>query len=568
VKQPSKIIPAAVLAVLFTVASLAVWGIARERGPVASGEGLRVELTPAERQWLAAHPVVRVGLLGDAGPFSFRDAENRIVGLDLDLLDQIARRTGLHFEYVTSRVWADVFAALQSRRLDAAAGIGKTADREQYLLFTEPFAFSPDAIVTRTDAPICFDVSELGGQRVAIARTSFGARREILQRAPGSSIVEYDNMSEAVHAVSRGEANAAFADAVIAAFAIKTDGLTNLRLGVVYNDRAEVYFAARSDWPELASILQKGLAGISAAERNEIKSRWLTVDYETDRWWPRAFKIAASLAGAAAIFLLLFWLHHRQLARELAERRRIQAELETAHAEVARVSQEKSELLRMVAHDLRSPLTGLLLGTDLLKANRADERLCHDTLSQMRATTQQMIRLTNDLVDVQAIEDGRRGYARVPVDFGALVQEAVGAFSEAAARKRIRLVCETGAEELSLESDPCALRQVADNLISNALKYSPAGSCVSVVLRQEENGLQLRVSDQGPGVSSEDRARIFQKYGQGSAKPTDGEKSIGLGLWIVRRVVTSLEGSIRVESEPGGGATFIVELPMRALLRA
>lgn len=568
VKLPHKILPTVFLTVLLAVAGLASRGLARGQAPLA-GESTQVALTPAERQWLAEHPVVRVGLLDKDGPFSFRDEKDRVVGLNVDLLEQIARRTGLRFEYVINSVWLEVFAGLRARRLDVAAGIGKTPEREQYLLYTEPFAYSPDGIVTRTDAPIYFDVSELRAHRVAIARTSTGAIREISRRAPDATIVECDNMYEAVRAVSRGEAYAALADAVVAAFAIKTDGLTNLRLGVAYNDRAEVHFAARSDWPELASILQKGLASILPAERNEIKSRWLTVDYETDRGWSRAFKIAAGVAGAAAIIFVLFWLHHRGLARELDRRRRIQSELEAAHAEVARVSQEKSELLRMVAHDLRSPLTGLLLGTDLLKANgRADERLYHDTLSQMRATTQQMLRLTNDLVDVQAIEEGQRSYARVPVDFGVLVHQAVGAFSEAAARKRIRLVCETAADELILESDAGALRQVADNLISNALKYSPAGSTVRVELSATGDGLQLRVSDQGPGIGPEERERIFQKYGQGSAQPTGGEKSTGLGLWIVRRVVASLEGSIWVESEPGEGATFIVELPVRALVEA
>jgi signal transduction histidine kinase len=108
------------------------------------------------------------------------------------------------------------------------------------------------------------------------------------------------------------------------------------------------------------------------------------------------------------------------------------------------------------------------------------------------------------------------------------------------------------------------LRQVVDNLVSNPLKYSPPGSPVAVGLRREGDRVRLHVRDEGPGLTQEDQLRLFQKYVRGSARPTGGEKSTGLGLWIVYRTVTSLQGTVRCESEPGRGATFIVELPLRA----
>jgi signal transduction histidine kinase len=320
----------------------------------------------------------------------------------------------------------------------------------------------------------------------------------------------------------------------------------------------------RKDWPELVSIMNKAIADFTPLERKAINDRWIAVDIRQDRWWVVAFRVATGIAIAAVLIFLLLFLYNRRLASELAERRRMQLELEKAHQELARASEEKSELLRMVAHDLRSPLTGVLLGTDLLKMMdpQAERKVFENTLAQIRTTTAQMIRLTNDLVDVNVLEEGKRPYVAVDVDVVNLLHETVSAFSEAAARKHIRLALQVEEPVPGIRSDAMALRQVCDNLISNSLKYSPEHTDVTVVLRRSDSGVRLLVRDQGPGISMEERHNLFQKFVQGSAKPTGGEKSTGLGLWIVQRVVSGLHGRVWCESEVGKGATFIVELPL------
>jgi signal transduction histidine kinase len=109
--------------------------------------------------------------------------------------------------------------------------------------------------------------------------------------------------------------------------------------------------------------------------------------------------------------------------------------------------------------------------------------------------------------------------------------------------------------------DPTRLRQVVDNLISNAVKFSPPGSLIKVYARQQEAGWWIGVQDSGPGITSEDRQRLFQDFSPLSAKPTAREKSIGLGLSIARQVVEAHGGQIGVDSEPGQGATFWFILP-------
>jgi signal transduction histidine kinase len=285
------------------------------------------------------------------------------------------------------------------------------------------------------------------------------------------------------------------------------------------------------------------------------------VDYAADWRWAAAFRIAVVTAVVAVVVFILVFYHNRRLARELTKRRRIQAELEQAHDRLLRISEQKSELLRTVTHDLRNPLTGLTLGIDLLRLGGAGPDDTRTTLEQMRTTGQQMMRLINDLVDANVLESGHRNFSWTKVDATAVFREAVQSLAAPAARKTIRLTCTAQEWVMGIQSDLTALRQVADNLISNAVKFSPPDSAVEVDLRWTGTGLRVQVRDHGPGISPEARAKVFTQYGQGDAKPTGGEKSTGLGLWIVQRVVTALHGRVWCEDAPGGGAVFLVELP-------
>jgi signal transduction histidine kinase len=110
-------------------------------------------------------------------------------------------------------------------------------------------------------------------------------------------------------------------------------------------------------------------------------------------------------------------------------------------------------------------------------------------------------------------------------------------------------------------ADPARLLQVIDNLISNAVKYSPPGSTIRVALLQDQRGWRINVKDEGPGLTPHDRQNLFKDFVRLSAQPTGGEKSVGLGLAITRRVVEAHGGKIGVDSEPGQGANFWFMLP-------
>ncbi|MFI5336998.1 MAG: ATP-binding protein [Opitutales bacterium] len=519
-----------------------------------------IDFTPEERRWMADHPVIRVGHDPTYAPYSFWNAQGRLVGIDLTYLEILAQRTGLQFVNEIQPSWAQTMEDFRSHKIDLLLSLGHTPERETYISFTEPYSFSPDVLVIREDAGFLFSPSELNARTVAAPRDYTGLQRDLLEVAPQARIVEYDNMTETLKAVSRGDVEAAISDLAVSSYLVKALHLDNVRIGGVFAEASGNYIGIRKDWPELVSILNKVLHSIPPEERRQINNRWVAMEQPANPRWILAFKLAAALAGFAIVIFLLVFLHNRQLSRELAQRRRIQEELELTRDRLARISEEKSNIVNMVAHDLRSPLTGIMLGADFLGHLPGDlPPQVRDAAERIKEGAEQMTRLISDLLVVHKIEAGRLTLGFHPADAVMIVRNSLRTHATLAVHKDIRL--ESRLPAAPLETAPSALQQVVDNLLSNALKYSPAGSLVTVVVEPGPTHCRIVVRDEGPGVKSHELEQIFDQYGRGSARPTSGESSTGLGLWIVRRLVATLNGRVWCESVEGRGATFLVELP-------
>jgi signal transduction histidine kinase len=168
--------------------------------------------------------------------------------------------------------------------------------------------------------------------------------------------------------------------------------------------------------------------------------------------------------------------------------------------------------------------------------------------------------LLDGLLDITQIEAGTLNLDLKPIDLSQFLSEAVKHQTMIATPKGTQVRLEpTPASEVM--ADPVRLRQVIDNLISNAVKYSPPGSTVRINVQRSPSGWRINVQDEGPGITEKDRKRLFQDFSRLSARPTGSEKSVGLGLAISRNVVKAHGGQIGVDSEPGQGATFWFTLP-------
>jgi two-component system sensor histidine kinase/response regulator len=247
---------------------------------------------------------------------------------------------------------------------------------------------------------------------------------------------------------------------------------------------------------------------------------------------------------------------------ELISRVRTQLALKTARDRLQQLAEDKDELLGILAHDLKNFLGGMNMSAGVLCRQTArfnDERMTQLAENILRTSAQSLAFVKEFLANAAA----DHGLALKPgaVNLEEVARTSARQFEEAARQKKITIQTDFPAEPVLALADHSALNQILDNLISNALKFSPAGRHVFVSARLINNLVECAVRDEGPGFSAEDKARMFRRYGRLSARPTGGEPSTGLGLSIVRKLVLGMGGELLCESEAGNGATFIVRLP-------
>ncbi|MEO8391581.1 MAG: GAF domain-containing sensor histidine kinase [Chloroflexota bacterium] len=240
--------------------------------------------------------------------------------------------------------------------------------------------------------------------------------------------------------------------------------------------------------------------------------------------------------------------------------------IERQNDELHHLNELKNAFLGMAAHDLRNPLSNIMMALDLLLESdgKLSEEIRQSLLEDSAGQTDYMLRLLNDLLDVSHIESGKFTINAVETEVEPFLRNTVRWHQQLAQAKSIQVQLTLDAEGV-FWVDPTRLRQVLDNLISNAVKFSPPGSSVYVRVLKSESEWRLEVQDQGPGLTDEDKQRLFQHFARLSAHPTAGEKSTGLGLAITRQIVEAHGGAIGVESTPGQGATFWVSLPTNSV---
>jgi signal transduction histidine kinase len=236
--------------------------------------------------------------------------------------------------------------------------------------------------------------------------------------------------------------------------------------------------------------------------------------------------------------------------------------IERQNEELNRLNELKNRFLGIAAHDLRSPLSviqttiDLLLGPDAHLYESENRSLLEAVGNQAR----HMLVLINDLLDYSEIEAGKLPLSYETIDVHSFLQSVIVDLDRTAASKNTEVLYEVSSMD-KLLADKHRLRQVLENLISNAIKFSPPGSQIRVDVIREENQWRFNVRDQGPGIKPEEREMLFTPFARLSARPTAGEKSTGLGLAISRWVIEAHRGGIGVDSEPGKGSNFWFTIP-------
>jgi len=225
--------------------------------------------------------------------------------------------------------------------------------------------------------------------------------------------------------------------------------------------------------------------------------------------------------------------------------------------EAAKVMKER--LLQIAAHDLKSPLSNVNLAERLLRDIITSDPTVASILDTLRSTVNNMNQVIEDFLEMEAIEGSNIAVQLTSIDAHEIIMNVIEQFQYAAESKDIRIEVED--IDNQVYADPTRLTQVLSNLISNALKYSPRNTSIRIFSQIYNERVRLYVADSGPGIPANERPNLFQEFTKLSPRPTAGESSTGLGLWIVKHLAQIQGGKVGADFPEDNGSIFWVELP-------
>jgi len=290
---------------------------------------LGIRLTAAEEAWLKNHHTIRLGVNQQWPPFDYVDKNGKHSGIASDYVRLLNHRLGISMKMMPGLSWDQVMQGFRDRTVDVVPCLTMTPQRETFLNFTAPYNSFPWVIITRNDHSLVGGITDLYGKKVAVVN-AYAIYQHLVSDHPAVMLHVTDSPAAGLKAVSRGKADAYVGSLGVASYIMAQYQLANLKVAAPAefgegND--QLRFGVRKDWPELATILNKGLASISQKHRNQIRQNWLAVrfEYGIDMARIRSIGLQVGVIFIVIVGLILFW--NRRLKKEIDERERTEQKL-------------------------------------------------------------------------------------------------------------------------------------------------------------------------------------------------------------------------------------------------
>ncbi len=522
-----------------------------------------INWTEDELAFMEEHPTIRLGVDPGFLPFEFIDEDGVYKGIAPDYLDLISEKTGLQFEVVKGLTWPEAYDMALAGELDALPAIGKTSDREEHFLFSEPYYRFKRVIVTRDTDTSISGLKDLEGMTVAVQRNS--SHHSYLLSYPKINLSLYDSVEAALTAVATGSEKSFVGNIATTNYLIRSNGLTNLRFVSFEAEKQEaLYFAVRKDWPELVSIFDKAVGTITQSEKIAISNRWVDLDTDMDYGPIIRILIIVGIFILVVITVSFFWIV--RLRKEIQRRKQIQLDLEKAKQEAEDANEFKSSFMARMSHEIRTPLNAITGMSYLLKKTEITltQNMYIDRITQ---AANSMLSIINDILDFSKIEAGKVQLEITPFSMDQLIQDVVNIVSYKIDEQKIGF-------QLSKDSqvpncffgDSKRIEQVLLNVLNNAAKFTSSGEVsldVRLVARENDTyHISFTIKDSGIGMTEEQLNKLFTPFEQADSSINRRFGGSGLGLSIVKNLVEMMGGEVKVFSTYGEGTTFIIQLPL------
>ena len=528
----------------------------------ASYEGKAVinyALNKEEKQWLDAHEnTICVGYLKDNLPFCGEE-NGKLTGILGTVLDTVQEKYKITIKVVPCSTGEQMNEALQSGEIDIAGPIIQdlyTQEQFQVILTDEIFDITPVVI---------YKGNEYRSSLSTIAATDTSLYSELMVSFlfPDAEIKQYDTQEECLEAVANGKAGATVIPSSKINLLNESPMTKSLSFAEMAKRQELALFTTREN-RRAATIINKAieqssnvLNGVVLAQ-NSVSEKKMTLQ-----------DVFAEYGGLAVgvSFVIIFVLLLLVYSLSVSRKKQMEALKEAQDANAANIA--KTTFLNHMSHDIRTPMNAIVGFTDIAMKRKPDKEV-ENCLKKIRQSSEYLMTLINDVLDISRIESGKLEYKPVPADLRNIIN-TVSSIARGYMENRDLNFC-VSREELKtpyVMADELRIREVLLNIISNAVKFTKDGGTISFAAENAPGNddhhiiIRYRISDTGIGMSEEFQSRIFDEFTQENDGARTSYKGTGLGMAIAKKYVDLMGGKIEVSSRQGVGSTFTVEIPLR-----
>ncbi|MDO5445827.1 MAG: response regulator [Eubacteriales bacterium] len=534
-------------------------------------------LTEEENAWLEAHPVIRIGAFTNDYPFSYLDGEGNKVGVYLELADRIfdAVNLDVQCEWIQYDTIQQAHEDLLNGKLDLFC-----EDYHDYDIAERNGLVISDSINEVAMGIMSVADQALPNQKIAVANTRLGEyfTSEVY---PDSELVLCASVPECVEKVASGEAGYAIAHtSVLHQFSSSYKQTFSIN---ALNALCVVCFSAKRDNPEIISVINRGLSLIPLSERNvmdmnytqgEIAGGYRIRDVLRDNLW-LVIAAGALLLGVAFVAINRAIVSYKLKAdieeiKKLRDEQQKNSELLAVALEQAKsANRAKTTFLNNMSHDIRTPMNAIIGYTGLASSHIDDQELVKDYLRKISQSSEHLLSLINDVLDMSRIESGKVSIDEKEEDLAEILHTLRNIVQSDVNSKQLDFYIDSDVNDQYVMCDKLRLNQVLLNVLSNSIKYTQAGGTVSVRVRETgvtESGYgkyTFVVKDNGMGMSQEFLRTIYDPFTRVKSSTVSGIQGTGLGMSITKNIVDMMGGTIDIQSEEHKGTETTISFEFK-----